>query len=75
MSPPNSVKPATKATVSGLQEVDRLGRAINPELNNISHESQAFVGRSRPIPNEHWQPLGGIAHGLVDKLERQRGAK
>jgi hypothetical protein len=64
-------KPATEATVNGLQEDDRLGGAINSRPNHISDDSQAFIDRSQP---DNWRSLGEIIRQLVDKLDPRRAA-
>jgi hypothetical protein len=74
-------KPATEATVNRLQEVDRLGGAIESEPNHISDESQAFGCRSRPtfawidqIAPDNWRSLGEIPSNIVAKLGSRRAA-
>jgi hypothetical protein len=64
-------KPATEATVNGLQEDDRLGGAISSRPNYISNDSQAFFDGSQP---GNWQSLGEISCRLIDKMERRRRA-
>jgi hypothetical protein len=81
MTPPKGTKPATEATVNGLQDVDRLGGAINSEPNHISDNSQAFGCRSRPAlawndqsAPDNWQSLGEILNNIVAKLDRAEAA-
>jgi hypothetical protein len=75
------VKPATVATVNGLQEGDRLGGAINSEASPISDNSQAFGRRSRPtaawndqsLP-DNWRSLGEILSNIFANLAQEEAA-
>jgi hypothetical protein len=74
-------KPATEATVNGLQENDRLGGAINFERSPISDNSQAFGHRSRPAAawndqslSDNWRSLGEILSNVFAKLDQEEAA-
>jgi hypothetical protein len=81
MTSRKGVKPATEATVNGLQEDDRLGGAINSEPSPISDNSQAFGHHSRPaaawndqsLP-DNWRSLGEILSNVFAKLAQEEAA-
>jgi hypothetical protein len=50
MTVQKSVKPATEATVNGLQEADQHAQQINFQASHFSSDSQAHPHRSGPTP-------------------------